>query len=171
MRRLLACVFALGMGLSVPAHAAEESLPEDVSFTLVGKPPLAARTLRGKPLLIVFWASTCAPCIAEMPELVGLYKELRPKGLELIALAMPYDPPNRVAAAREALTLPFPVALDVDASLVRRLGVPPQTPQFRLIDASGRVVAVHNGTWPIDKLRSAIEPLIGKSQGDPPCCG
>jgi peroxiredoxin len=96
-----------------------------------------------------------------MPDLAALYQELHPKGLQLIALAMPYDPPNRVAAAREVLELPFPVALDVDASVVRRLGVPPQTPQFRLIDASGNVVTVHNGAWPIDKLRAAIEPLFG----------
>jgi thiol-disulfide isomerase/thioredoxin len=163
MRRLLTCLFALCLGVSAASRAAPQSLPEDVSFTLVGAPPVAARALRGKPLLIVFWASTCAPCIAEMPDLAALYQELHPKGLQLIALAMPYDPPNRVAAAREVLELPFPVALDVDAKLVRRLGVPPQTPQFRLIDASGRVVAVHDGVWPIDTLRAVIEPLLGNS--------
>jgi thiol-disulfide isomerase/thioredoxin len=163
MRRLLHCLFALGFGVSAACHAAPRSLPEDVSFTLVGAPPVVARALRGKPLLIVFWASTCAPCIAEMPDLAQLYKELQPRGFELIALAMPYDPPNRVVAAREVLELPFPVAIDVNAKLVRRLGVPPQTPQFLLIDASGDVVTVHNGVWPIDKLRAAIEPLLGNT--------
>lgn len=157
--RILACLLLLA-GLVAPAAAAER-LPEDVTFDVIGGPPLAAGALRGKPLLMVFWASTCAPCIAEMPDLAALYQELHPRGLQLVALAMPYDPPNRVAAAREVLELPFPVALDIDAKLVRRLGVPPQTPQFRLIDASGRVVAVHDGVWPIDRLRAAIEPLLG----------
>lgn len=164
MRRLLACAraccVALSLGLGAPASAAPDRLPEDARFTVVDGRTLAASALRGQPLLIMFWASTCAPCIAEMPDLAQLYRDFRPRGFELIALAMPYDPPNRVLAAREVLELPFPVAIDVNAKLVQRLGVPPQTPQFLLIDASGRVVAVHNGVWPIDELRAAIEPLL-----------
>ncbi|MGE0810615.1 MAG: TlpA disulfide reductase family protein [Immundisolibacter sp.] len=163
MRRLLTSVLALSLGLGAAASAAPSRLSEDASFTVVDGRTLAASALRGQPLLIVFWASTCAPCIAEMPDLAQLYKELQPRGFELIALAMPYDPPNRVLAAREVLELPFPVAIDVNAKLVRRLGVPPQTPQFLLIDASGDVVTVHNGVWPIDKLRAAIEPLLGNT--------
>jgi thiol-disulfide isomerase/thioredoxin len=162
MRRLIACVLLLA-ALAPPTHAALDSLPDDVNFTVIDGRTLAARALRGQPLLIVFWASTCAPCIAEMPDLAQLYKELKPRGFELIALAMPYDPPNRVLAARDVLEMPFPVAIDVNAKLVRRLGVPPQTPQFLLIDGAGKVQAVHNGVWPVDALRDAITPLLGKS--------
>lgn len=160
MRCLMACLLTLGLGLSAVAQARPHLLPADVSFTVVDGRVMSARALRDRPLLIMFWASTCAPCIAEMPELSDLYRELQPKGLELIALAMPYDPPNRVMAARQALELPFPVALDVNAKLVRQLGVPPQTPQFLLIDGDGRVVTVHTGVWPIDQLRAAVLPLL-----------
>jgi thiol-disulfide isomerase/thioredoxin len=162
MRRLIACVLLLAAGLVPVAHGALDKLPDDVSFTIVDGRTLAASALRGQPLLIVFWASTCAPCVAEMPDLAQLYKELKPRGFELIALAMPYDPPNRVLAARDVLEMPFPVAIDVNAKLVRRLGVPPQTPQFLLIDSAGTVQAVHDGVWPVDKLRAAITPLLGK---------
>ena len=160
MRRLMACLFALTLSLSGAAPAEPGRLPDDLSFTVVDGRSLAATALRGRPLLIMFWASTCAPCIAEMPELSALYKELHPRGLELIALAMPYDPPNRVMAAREVLRLPFPVAIDINATVVRRLGVPPQTPQFLLVDAGGEIVTVHNGVWPIDELRAALLPLL-----------
>ena len=162
MRRLLVRLLIAATALAAPAHAAPERLPDDVHFTVVDGRTLDAKALRGRPLLIVFWASTCAPCVAEMPDLADLYKDLHPKGLELIALAMPYDPPNRVLAAREVLELPFPVAIDVNATLVRRLGVPPQTPQFLLVDGAGKVVAVHDGVWPIHELRAALLPLLGK---------
>lgn len=158
MRCLIACLLVLVM--MPAARAGTDRLPENLRFTVVDGRPLDGAALRGRPLLIVFWASTCAPCIAEMPELSALYKELRPKGLELIALAMPYDPPNRVMAAREVLQLPFPVAIDINATVVRRLGVPPQTPQFLLVDAGGHIVTVHNGVWPIDELRAALLPLL-----------
>jgi thiol-disulfide isomerase/thioredoxin len=162
MSRLIARLLILTIAFAAPAHAAPERLPDDVRFTVVDGRTLDAKALRGRPLLIVFWASTCAPCVAEMPDLADLYKEMHPKGLELIALAMPYDPPNRVLAAREVLELPFPVAIDVNATLVRRLGVPPQTPQFLLVDGAGKVVAVHDGVWPVDELRAALAPLLGK---------
>lgn len=158
MRSLIACLLVLA--LAPVARAAADRLPDDLSFSVVDGQSLAARVLRGRPLVIMFWASTCAPCIAEMPDLSALYKELNPKGLELIALAMPYDPPNRVMAAREVLKLPFPVALDVNARVARQLGVLPQTPQFLLVDASGRIVAVRSGVWPIDELRVALLPLL-----------
>lgn len=158
MRSLIACLLVLS--LAPASHAGVERLPDDLSFSVVHGGPLSATSLRGRPLVIMFWASTCAPCIAEMPDLSALYTELHPKGLELIALAMPYDPPNRVMAARQVLKLPFPVALDVNAKIVRQLGVPPQTPQFLLVDASGRIVTVHSGMWPIDELRAALLPLL-----------
>lgn len=158
MRGLITCLLVLAMAPA--AYADVDRLPDDLSFSVVDGQPLTARTLRGRPLVIMFWASTCAPCIAEMPDLSALYEELHPKGLELIALAMPYDPPNRVMTAREVLKLPFPVALDVNAKVVRQLGVPPQTPQFLLVDARGRIVTVRSGTWPIDDLRAALLPLL-----------
>ncbi len=160
MRRLIASLLALALCALTPAHAATERLPGDLTFTITDGRVLSAQALRGQPLLILFWATTCAPCVAEMPDLSGLYRELHPKGLELIALAMPYDPPNRVMVAHEVLELPFPVALDISAKIVRQLGVPPQTPQFLLVDGAGRIVVKHDGVWPIDALRAAVLPLL-----------
>lgn len=160
MRNRIAFALTLMACMVAPAHASTDRLPDDLVFTVVDGRTLSAQALRGQPLLIVFWASTCAPCIAEMPELSELYKELHPRGLELIALAMPYDPPNRVLVAREVLELPFPVALDANAKVVRQLGVPPQTPQFLLVDGAGRIVAEHSGVWPIDDLRATLLPLL-----------
>jgi hypothetical protein len=73
---------------------------------------------------------------------------------------MPYDPPNRVAAARQTLEMPFPVALDVNARVVRRLGIAPKTPQFLLVDADGDIVDSHTGVWPADALRARVLPLL-----------
>ena len=159
MRTLLVFALAASLGLASPLQAAER-LPADLTFTVIDGPALSGRSLRGRPLLIVFWASTCVPCIAEMPDLSALYRELQPRGLQMLALAMPYDPPNRVAAARQTLEMPFPVALDVNARVVRRLGIAPETPQFLLVDADGHIVDTHTGVWPADALRARVLPLL-----------
>ncbi|WP_372695244.1 TlpA disulfide reductase family protein [Immundisolibacter sp.] len=159
MRQLSLFILAATLWLSAPAQATNR-LPTDLTFTVIDGPALNGQTLRGQPLLIVFWASTCAPCIAEMPSLSALYRELQPRGLQVLALAMPYDPPNRVAAARDALEMPFPVALDVNARVVRRLGIAPQTPQFLLVDAEGHIIDNHSGVLSADALRARLLPLL-----------
>ena len=65
-------------------------------------PGKVLRSLRGKPVLVSFWASTCPRCLDEIPHLIELYEELAPRGFEIIAIAMAYDPPNRVIAFIQA---------------------------------------------------------------------
>ncbi len=50
--------------------------------------------LRGKVVLVNFWATDCATCIKEMPQVVATYNKYRERGLELIAVAMRHDSPT-----------------------------------------------------------------------------
>ena len=83
--------------------------------TLEGK-TVSLESLRGKPVLVTFWATTCPGCIKEMPHLVELYNELGPQGFEIIALAMSYDPEEQVREMVKLKQLPYTVALDSDGS-------------------------------------------------------
>jgi thiol-disulfide isomerase/thioredoxin len=59
--------------------------------------------------LVTFWATTCPSCIEEIPHLIDLYRELNPKGLEIIGVAMAYDPPEQVRAmAANSVKSPTP---------------------------------------------------------------
>ncbi|MBI3575462.1 MAG: TlpA family protein disulfide reductase, partial [Gammaproteobacteria bacterium] len=68
-------------------------LVADTEFHLLDGRKLALKELRGQPVLVAFWATNCKPCVEELPDLIKLYNDLHPKGFELIAVAMPYDPP------------------------------------------------------------------------------
>jgi peroxiredoxin len=141
------------------APAGPLSAPDITLLTIDGEQlPLA--DLRGKPLLVTFWSTTCSSCISEMPHLIALYKDLAPLGLEIVAVAMNYDPPSQVLAMRKARRIPYPVALDINADAARAFGNVRGTPTSFLIDADGRVVYRKTGALNTDRLRRDIQAML-----------
>ena len=113
---IVALVAALGW-LWLPT-AAPVPGPDITLRTLDGR-AVSLRQLQGRPVLVTFWASTCATCLKEMPHLAELYRELSPQGLEIIGIAMYYDPPNRVLSVQRSRDIPYTVALDIEADAAR----------------------------------------------------
>ena len=70
---------------------------------------LAMQSLRGKPLLINFWATWCPPCVDELPLLERFYGENKAKGAQIVGLAA--DKPEAVAKFLLAMPLSFPIGL------------------------------------------------------------
>lgn len=70
---------------------------------------LPLQRFAGKPLLINFWATWCAPCVEELPMLNAFYREHAPKGWQVVALAI--DQPSSVRKFLARLPLEFPVGL------------------------------------------------------------
>src|SRR5690606_23866481 len=84
--------------------------PEASFVTLQGE-KLDLASLRGKVVLVNFWATSCVTCVQEMPMLVDTHNKFAPQGYETIAVAMSYDPPNYVQNFAETRQLPSKVAL------------------------------------------------------------
>src|SRR5690606_26153841 len=97
---LIAAVLVVTVGLVWLGPWSGEPAPE-VNFTTLDGREINLADLRGQPVLVTFWATTCPGCVAEIPHLKNLYSELGPQGMELIAVAMSYDPPEQVAAMVE----------------------------------------------------------------------
>lgn len=128
--------------------------------TLTGDPRNPAQ-LRGKVQLVNFWATSCAVCVAEMPEFVRLHERLAARGLEVTAVAMRYDRPDYVLAYQERVGLPFPIALDLDGAAARGFGEVRATPTTFVIDAQGQIVARYQGRPDFDELERRLVKLLG----------
>ncbi len=120
--------------------------------------------LQGKPVLITFWATTCPGCVKEMPHLISLYNELSGKGLEIIGVAMSYDPPNQVIELITRRQVSYPIALDVDGSIAKAFDNVMLTPTSFLISPDGKIIKHKLGEMDMEKLRQQILNLLSERQ-------
>ncbi|MDB5872256.1 MAG: redoxin protein [Ramlibacter sp.] len=70
---------------------------------------LDMQTLRGKPLVVNFWATWCPPCVEELPLLDGFYRQNSSKGWQVVGLAI--DQPSAVRAFLQRTPVSFPVGM------------------------------------------------------------
>ncbi len=133
--------------------------PPLVGQTLDGR-TLTLEQLRGRPVLVTFWATTCPSCIEEMPHLVELYRELNPKGLEIIGVAMAYDPPEQVRALVQQRRIPYPIVLDTQERIAREYDNVRLTPTTVLISPEGRIVHYRLGLLDMPELRDTIRQML-----------
>src|SRR5512147_3211976 len=148
---LLALIGALAYALMD-----KPSAPPATFTTLEGK-PIALKDLRGKVVLVNFWATSCPGCVKEMPGLIETYQQYKGKGFEVIAVAMSYDPPNYVANFVQTRQLPFPVALDVNGEHARAFGNVQVTPTAFIIGKDGRILEQKLGELDFVRLRSLLD--------------
>lgn len=134
----------------------------EVLFKDITGQTVALSDLRGEPVLVTFWATTCSICIHEFPDLIRLYQEFAPEGFRLIAVAMFYDPPNRVVATERHWRFPYPVILDLKAELANAFGSVSQIPASFLIAPDGSIVLHHLGRIEFQKLRPVIREMLRK---------
>ena len=140
----LAAVFALLSGSDTPSQLGRGSTAPPFDLERVGAPgSMTLADLKGKVVLVNFWATWCKPCEDEMPAMERLYQELRGDRFELLAVSVDRDAPA-VAAFRDRLGVSFPIALD-DNERVSRLYQTTGYPESLLIDAEGRLVERYVG--------------------------
>lgn len=130
--------------------------PAATFTTLEGK-QIALSELRGKIVLVNFWATSCPGCIKKMPDMIETYNQYKGRGFEVIAVAMSYDPPNYVASFVKTRQLPFPVALDVNGEHARAFGNVQVTPTTFLIGKDGSILEHKLGDYDFVKLKALLD--------------
>ena len=132
----------------------------NISLNIIDGRKIKIDSMKGKPLLVTFWSTTCSTCIKEMPHLVELYNQFNKDGLEIIGIAMPYDPPNRVLELTKKRALPYPIALDIEGLASKAFGNIDVTPTSFLIDSFGNIIQQKTGEMDLEQLRVKIKKLL-----------
>jgi len=151
---IVAIAVTLRLGLLQP-----RAVPAVAMTTIEGE-QLRLDALKGSVVLVNFWATTCAVCLREMPRLAGLFEKYRSQGYRMVAVAMPYDPPNRVLDYVKRHPVAFDVALDVDGAVLRAFGDVPGTPTSFLVDKRGNIVRKYLGEPDFADLEQRIQQAL-----------
>lgn len=141
----------------------QRPLPPLFSFTLLDGQAQRSSALRGQVVLVNFWATTCAVCVAEMPVLAATQQQFGARGYRTLAVAMPYDPPALVADFARKRALPFDVVIDPTGAVVRAFGNVQGTPSHFVLDRQGRVAAQFQGAAAAQTLHPLIAGLLAET--------
>ncbi len=134
-----------------------QTVPQFDTLLLDGK-TLSAQALKGKAVLVVYWATWCPPCQRELPELQALYEKHRDKGFEILALSIDVNK-FTVEEFWKDHDYKFPVAMIAPAH-TQALGKVKATPTLHLIDREGKLNLVRLGPMGQAKLEARLLPLL-----------
>lgn len=133
-------------------------LPDRVVDGFAGGPAIDLAAYRGRPLVVNFWASWCAPCVEEMPDFNRVAAEMSDQ-VAFVGVDVK-DAGRRAEPFVAELGITYDLAVDPDAELygaVEALGMP--TTLF--VDPEGTIVYRHLGPLNADKLREGLREHLG----------
>ena len=134
----------------------------NVAYTLLDGSRSTVQQLRGKVVLVNFWATSCTTCVHEMPQIVATHEKFKARGFETLAVAMSYDPPAYVINFAQSRKLPFGVAIDNTGEIAKRFGEVQLTPTSVLINRRGEIVKRFVGEPDFVALHQLVEKLLAE---------
>jgi peroxiredoxin len=158
---MVAAVLVVGGYLLFQGFGRSESVP-DVGYTLLNGTKSTTADLRGKVVLINFWATSCTTCVHEMPQIVATHEKFKQRGFETLAVAMSYDPPAYVINFAESRKLPFAVAIDNTGAIAKSFGNVELTPTSVLVNKRGEIVKRYVGEPDFTALHALVDKLLSE---------
>src|SRR3954452_11933161 len=153
----------LQAALCVAAHAAD-SRPVNLPFRDMSGKTVHLSDLRGKPVVLNFWATWCIPCRAEMPLFVEAEKEFSEKGVVFLAVSLD-DKQTRpkIPAFVEEFRIPSTIWTGGSTMDLQDLKLGEALPATAFLDAKGRIVSRVLGQITRDELRARLQSLTDSS--------
>ncbi len=130
----------------------------DFTLALLDGPRLTLSALRGKVVVVNFWASWCPPCADELPDLQRVWSTYGGRGVTLVGVAFS-DEEAAVRDFIERFSITYPVGLDGDGRIAGRYGIT-GVPETFVVDANGNVAAVHIGPVTAEQLMQDVESAL-----------
>jgi peroxiredoxin len=160
----VAAIVALALGAAAYfASVGKAVSAPNAAYTLLDGSRSNIESLRGKVVLVNFWATDCRACVHEMPQIVATHEKFKARGFETLAVAMRYDPPAYVINFAETRKLPFFVAIDNTGEIAKSFDQVQLTPTTVLINKRGEIVKRYVGEPDFAALHKLVETLLAQT--------
>jgi thiol-disulfide isomerase/thioredoxin len=127
---------------------------------------LSTAELRGKVVIVIFWATWCPPCREEIPEMIDLANRYKDR-LQIVGVSEDDDvTPEEVHQFAKAAKINYPIVMGKDG-ISREWGGTPALPTSFIVNTEGRVVQKHVGLYPAEVYDREIRALLGENVGVP----
>ena len=148
--------FLVGAGRSAPKTGV--AAPE-FTLTTLAKRKVRLSELRGKVVIINYWATWCAPCKAEMPMMHSYFRANQTRGLEMFGV-MTQDsvPPYRLKEVSAALSYPLAARISGGYGAIKNA-----VPSTYIIDREGVLRVARSGVFTAAEFKAAVDPLLAEA--------
>jgi thiol-disulfide isomerase/thioredoxin len=158
--RLVRVVFAVLLGaIALSARATEVGDAAKLKTVSLDGKPIALDQLKGKVVMVNFWATWCGTCKAEMPQWQKLYDAYREQGFELIAVSID-DEQDVLRKVSKERGYRFPIAWRWDDKTDDNFGDVIGTPTLYVVGKDGKVAWSKQGRVTYAQLQEVVEPLL-----------
>ena len=114
----------------------------------------------GRVLLVNFWATWCAPCREEIPDLKALHSDLEEDGLTVIGVALDRKGREVVDPFVDQHEINYPIVVDAEGSAEAELGPIPGLPTTILVTPDGQITKRVVGIFPTDEMRPILQDML-----------
>jgi thiol-disulfide isomerase/thioredoxin len=141
MKKILACIALLAAVCACQGQPTVGAVAPNIKLYNEAGNEVNLASLRGKVVVLDFWASWCGPCRRSIPALKEIYKKYKDKGLEVFAVSVDTDKDQWLRAIKEDATTWVHV-MDGDYAVARRWKVN-YIPNTYLIDRTGKIISIN----------------------------
>ena len=147
-------------GASAPPGACKAEGPANLELTLkdMNDADFKLSTLKGKVVLVNFWASWCAPCLREIPEFIKVREELHAKGFEILGISTD-DTPEQLRDFAAKFKTNYPL-VQVTAEVEEAYGPVFGLPTSIFVGRDGSVCKRHFGPLSKEELEKEVKALL-----------
>ena len=165
MKKVLTAILLIGLAATgctaAPQQGARQAAPDFNLKALDGK-MLQLSALKGKVVLLDFWATWCPPCRAEIPHFKELYAQYHAKGLEVIGVALDDGGERDVAPFAKENQINYPLSTTGAQQLAQQYGGIRGIPTTFLIDKQGKIAKKYVGYQDKAVFEKEIQVLLAE---------
>ena len=153
------CLIIPLLGQSAPGVASQTAVMPEWSLKDMEGKTVRSTDLKGKVVIVDFWATWCGPCRTEIPNFIALQKKYEKQGLVVVGLSVDEDGADVVKRFARKLGMNYPVLLS-DEKTREAFGGIEAVPMTFIVDREGHIAKKHLGFTDKDEFEKEIKPLL-----------